>query len=103
MAWKTGEVIIEGEHPWDLGGYTSVLKDGETYHLWYTSGSNLQQSAIAYARSGDGIHWEHPLFTLTSEGSAKPNNVVLGLGAGGIRGGVHGCMVFLAVPPGGEP
>jgi len=99
---KTGEIVIRGDYPWDLGGYASVLKDGDLYHLWYTVGSNLGESAIAYARSRDGIHWERPSLNLAPSRGAPPNNIVLGLGAGGVRGGVHGCMVFMDPKAPGE-
>ena len=36
----------------------------------------------------DGIHWEHPKLNLTtSDAVPKPNNIVLGHGAGGTNGG----------------
>lgn len=83
---KTGDTcIISG------GGYHSVLEKDGIYHLWYTV-----SSSIAYARSSDGIHWEYPQFNFTSDTSiSKPNNIVIGHGAGGVNGPTHGLMVFL--------
>ncbi len=41
---KTGEMTIAQEHPWEsrrVGLYGTVLKLGETYHMWYESLRNL--------------------------------------------------------------
>jgi hypothetical protein len=99
---KTQEIVIRCENPWEerLCFYHSVLKDRDTYHLWYTvycKDSNSAQSvrSIAYARSKDGVHWEKPDLGLVEIGGSRKNNVVLGLGFGGVKGAAHGCMVFL--------
>ncbi len=99
---KTGQMVIRCERPWEerLCFYHSVLKDGDTYHLWYTvyckdSNSTPSVRSIAYARSKDGVHWEKPDLGLVEIGGSKKNNIVLGLGFGGVKGATHGCMVFL--------
>src|SRR5690349_8576806 len=56
---KTGDISIPSEEGWALGGYSSVLQYGGLYHMWYTA-----RTAICYARSTDGIHWERPRFRL---------------------------------------
>ena len=35
---RTGEIVLRCDRPWEerLGQYHSVLKDGDTYHIWYT-------------------------------------------------------------------
>jgi len=99
---KTGSIIIEPDRPWedDLGQYHCVLKDGETYHLWYTVYVRANPDAellrsIAYARSSDGIKWEKPDIGLVEIYGKRNNNIVLGQGFGGIKGATHGCMVFI--------
>ncbi|MFB3825238.1 MAG: hypothetical protein ACE15B_00670 [Bryobacteraceae bacterium] len=87
---KTGEVNIDSPANWGLGGYHSVLEAGGVYYMWYTAGA-----AVCYARSRDGIHWTKPPLELTTDETPKPNNVVIGRGAGGVKGGTHGLMVFL--------
>jgi hypothetical protein len=88
---KTGDICIPSDPNWELGGYNSVLEKDGVYHMWYTS-----SASIAYACSKDGIHWERPPLNLTTDNNVpKPNNVVIGRGAGGVRGSTHGLMVFL--------
>jgi len=91
---KTGEQILVSEPPWSLGGYHSVLKHGNRYHLWYTAGG-----CILYARSHDGVDWERPNLGLVSaetrQAAASASNVVMGMGAGGVKAAAHGVMVFL--------
>ena len=94
---KTGEITIAQEHPWEkwrVGGYSSVLKVGDTYHMWYDCAPDKDHRYVAYARSEDGIHWEKPGLGLAEVAGTKENNVVAGHGIGGFKGGVHGAMVF---------
>lgn len=69
---KTGDTCITSGT-----GLPSVLEMDGIYHMWYSS------SSISYARSYDGIHWEYPSLNLrTDSRTSKPNNTVLGHGAG---------------------
>lgn len=95
---KTGETVIPSEYPFLLGGYSSVVEHEGIYHLYYIAGT-----AICYARSREGIHWERPALTLSNAHGTKTNNVVIGYGAGGVKGGVHGLAVFIdPTAPAGE-
>jgi hypothetical protein len=87
---KTGDVTIPSEAGWPVGGYSSVLKYGGRYHLWYTA-----RNAICYARSEDGIHWERPRFRLAHLEGSPENNIVIGYGAGEVQKDTHGVMVFI--------
>ena len=100
---KTGEMTIQPEHPWEKGGvgpYSSVLKLGDTYHMWYHVMDTVQwdagktNGAVCYARSNDGIHWEKPKLGLTEYEGSRDNNIVFGQGAAGVRLGQDGGMVF---------
>jgi hypothetical protein len=75
---KTGEVTIPSEEGRALNPYHSVLYDAGAYHLWYWAGNGVR-----YASSRDGIHFE-----------LRPG-YVLGDGEGGVKGRIHGLMVFL--------
>ena len=88
---KTEEITIPSDSAEVLGGYNSVLEKDGIYHMWYTV-----SSAVAYARSNDGIHWERPVLDLTA-GADKtiPRNIVIGHGAGDVKGDTHGLMVFI--------
>ena len=96
---KTGERNIVPDRPWengDIGVYCTVLKDGDTYHLWYPAGPGL-----CYARSKDGIVWEKPNLGLADCNGSRDNNIVIGGGAGGMdKCGSEG-MVFIdpTAPP----
>ncbi|MCL4402250.1 MAG: hypothetical protein M1436_06265 [Acidobacteria bacterium] len=87
---KTGEIAIPDEQGWALGSYHSVLAEGAVYHMWYTA-----RNAICYARSSDGIHWQRPELNLTALGGQPGRNIVIGYGAGEVKGATHGVMVFL--------
>lgn len=87
---KTGDVTLTADPPHELGQYNTVLEHNGVYHLWYSAGPG-----VCYARSRDGIHWDKPSLNLTSGSLPAPNNVVLGSGAGGLKGGPHGLMVFI--------
>ncbi len=112
---KTGELSIAQEHPWEsrrVGLYGTVLKVGETYHMWYESLANFDrddagnhtlkverdrsgwQRFMCYARSRDGITWEKPNLGLVEFEGSRKNNIVAGHGAAGIEKQAYG-MVFL--------
>jgi hypothetical protein len=79
---KTGERTIVPDRPWernDVGCYSTVIKVGDTYHMWYAS-----HPGFCYARSKDGIKWEKPSLGLAEFEGSRDNNIVLGYGAGGI-------------------
>lgn len=89
---KTNEITIAPELPWEgnhIGSYNSVLKTGDTYHLWYRVGLTM-----CYARSRDGIHWEKPALGLAEFNGSRDNNIVIGRGAGGVPDAGQGGMVF---------
>lgn len=86
---KTGEFILRSERHGDIGGYSSVVEDNGTYHLYY-----LGESGAAYLRSADGIHWEKPPLRLGGP-EGKESNLALGSGVGGLKGSPHGIHVFL--------
>jgi len=99
---KTGQIVITCDRPWEqsLGQYHCVLKDADTYHIWYTVYVKADSTAeplrsIAYARSADGLQWQKPNLGLVELYGTRNNNIVLGQGFGGIKGATHGCMVFL--------
>ena len=112
---KTGELTIAQEHPWEsrrVGLYGTVLKVGETYHMWYESLSNFDRDEaghhtlklerdrndwrryMCYARSRDGITWEKPNLGLVEFDGSRKNNIVAGHGAAGVEKQAYG-MVFL--------
>ena len=112
---KTGEMTIAQEHPWEsrrVGLYGTVLKVGETYHMWYESLSNFDRDEaghhtlklerdrsdwrryMCYARSRDGITWKKPNLGLVEFDGSRKNNIVAGHGAAGIEKQAYG-MVFL--------
>lgn len=101
---KTGEWTIKHDQPWEAGGigpYSNVLKEGDTYRMWYQVMASVQWNldreagAICYAESADGIHWNKPALGITEFNGSKDNNIVLGHGAGGVRIGEAGGLVFI--------
>ncbi|HSW46625.1 MAG TPA: hypothetical protein VLM89_13765 [Phycisphaerae bacterium] len=88
---KTGERTLVADKPWegrDIDNNCTVMKQGDTYHLWYPA------HELCYARSKDGIHWEKPSLGLAEVDGSRDNNIVLGRGAGGIDRCSSEGMVF---------
>jgi hypothetical protein len=101
---KTGEMTIKPDREWELGGvgpYSSVMKVGDTYHMWYHVMDTVQwhtgekNGSICYARSADGIHWEKLELGLIEYRGNRKNNIIIGHGAAGAEIGQDGVMVFL--------
>jgi hypothetical protein len=96
---KTGERTIAPDRPWEghgIGTNASVIKDGDTYHMWYPA-----HRGVCYARSKDGIHWEKPNLGLADYKGSRENNIVLGGGANGVEHISTEGLVFLdpTAPP----
>jgi hypothetical protein len=101
---KTGERNVVADRPWERGGlgpYSSVLKDGDLYKMWYHAmdtelwHTGLTNGAICYATSTDGIAWTKPNLGLIAYRGNRNNNIVVGHGAAGLRIGQDGMMVFV--------
>ena len=63
---QPGGIAVKYDRPWEdrFCFYTTVLKDGDKYLMYYRSyfGNVINQGAEAtcYAESTDGIHWTKP-------------------------------------------
>ena len=75
-----GGVAIQYDQPWEdrLAFYTTVLKDGDTYRMYYR-GSLMGQGPhpTCYAESRDGVHWTKPDLGLVEINGSTKNNVIL--------------------------
>jgi hypothetical protein len=78
------ESVVQFDKPWEgrYSGYTTVLKDGDTYRMYYRGlptagkdGSNTETTC--YAESADGIHWTKPELGLFEWEGSKANNIIL--------------------------
>jgi hypothetical protein len=101
---KSEELTVKPEGPWELGGigpYSSVLFEGNTYHMWYHAMDSVHwdtghtNGCICYATSRDGIHWTKPEVGLVEYRGDRKNNIVFGHKANGVILGQDGGMVFL--------
>ena len=99
---KTGETNfkIEGSSHTKIGGYSSVMYEDGEYKIWYVENRYRVDGiyiCVKYACSKDGIKWETPDLGIAVEYKDKPNNVVVGYGAGEVSGGTGDgtCMVFI--------
>ena len=80
----TGEKLIVADKPWEnlfIGGYTSVIEEGDQIQLWYEFMDGRGRQGVAYACSKDhGATWIKPeLGLIDYEGSRQNNIVILGL------------------------
>lgn len=99
---KTGETNfkIEGSSHRRIGGYNSVMYEDGEYKMWYVENNYRIDGiyiCVKFAHSSDGINWVMPELNIAGNYHIKPNNVVLGYGAGGVEGGTGDgtCMVFV--------
>ena len=85
---KTGERNVVAENPWEsfrVGAWNSVMKDGDTYKLWYDAASTSDPDSfrkgmgrfVCYATSHDAIHWEKPILGLVGFEGSKQNNILM--------------------------
>ena len=95
--------VLKFDKPWEgpFCGYCTVIKDGETYRLYYRGLPEAGKDASAkqttcYAESKDGIHWIKPELNLFEVMGSKKNNVVLANAAAA----THNFSPFLDTRPG---
>ena len=76
---RPAAVAIRYDGPWEneFALYTTVLKDGDTYRMYYRSSLFVTQNATCYAESPDGIHWTKPNLGLVEVDGSTANNLVL--------------------------
>lgn len=69
--------------------YTTVLKDGDVYRMYYRGydpntrslpGEHRFKSVTCYAESPDGIHWTRPDLGIIKVGGSKQNNAIIPFG-----------------------
>jgi hypothetical protein len=74
-----------GSHDEVLLYYGTVIRIGETLHMWYTGnygpeanqiGYERVNCCVCYAHSGDGVKWEKPELGLVEFNGSRRNNIV---------------------------
>lgn len=74
-----------GSHDEALLYYGSVIRIGDTFHLWYNgnhgplrplSGFERENCVLAYATSKDGVNWTKPNLGLVAFNGSRNNNIV---------------------------
>ena len=82
---RPAEIALKADRPyegWYSLGYTTVLKDGAKYRMYYRGMPNgvsdgSVEETTCYAESDDGIHWTKPNLGLFEVNGNKQNNVIL--------------------------
>ena len=76
---------IAYDRPWEGRGsaYITVLKDGDTYRMYYRGSPGDGPQVTCYAESDDGIDWTKPDLGLFEVAGTRDNNVVLTPEVGG--------------------
>ena len=71
-----GGAAIKYDSPWEdqLCFYTTILKDGDTYRMYYRG---LYGGQTCYAESPDGIRWTKPNLGLVQVDGSTANNIIL--------------------------
>jgi hypothetical protein len=57
-------------------GYSSVMKDGDLYRLYYSWDRGGKPCLTGYAESMDGIHWSKPELGIVECRGSKANNLI---------------------------
>lgn len=74
-------VALTFDRPWEgpFCGYVTVLKDGDTYRMYYRGWHSTGRDAdvTCYAESKDGVHWTRPDLGLFEVQGSRKNNVIL--------------------------
>ena len=76
----------EGSHDEVLLYYGTVIRIGDTFHIWYNGNYGpttfghmcyeRENCCICYATSKDGVNWEKPELRLVEFNGSKKNNIV---------------------------
>lgn len=81
---QPGGVAVKYDGPADerFCFYTTVLKDGDTYRMYYRGhpGSDWTKSVTCYAESQDGKTWTKPNLGLVEVSGSRENNAILPTG-----------------------
>src|ERR1051325_4978561 len=77
-------VAVKFDKPWEGGfsGYTTIIKDGGLYRMYYrglpvAGRDGSAEANVCYAESKDGIVWTKPNLGLFEISGTRENNVVL--------------------------
>ncbi len=83
------EIVLVLDRPWEgsgSSGYHSVFRDGDVYRMYYkgwhigfdTGKKKIisAPSAMCYAESQDGVHWQRPSLGLVEFKGGKDNNII---------------------------
>ncbi|MDP6063509.1 MAG: hypothetical protein QGI49_01775 [SAR202 cluster bacterium] len=79
---KPGGTAINYDTPWEGypdapdSFYTTVLREGDTYRMYYRGGEDITRSLTCYAKSSDGITWIKPRLGLVEVDGSTDNNVI---------------------------
>ncbi len=80
---REAEAVLQFDEPWEHAvNYTTVIKDGDTYRLYYRGVlpekiDNKSVEVTCYAESTDGVNWVKPELGIY-EYQGRPTNVILG-------------------------
>ena len=76
---QSAGVAIAYDRPWEdkSAFYTTVLKDGDTYRMYYQSRNFAPPGYTCYAESEDGIHWTRPSLGIVEFHGSRENNIIL--------------------------
>jgi len=87
--WQTREKLIMADQSWEqdaaIGSYSTVIQEADKVRLWYdiravtppADQKTPRFMGIAYAESGDGIHFRKPVLSLVTRNGSTKNNLVL--------------------------
>jgi len=72
------EEVAKLDAPWEGYGsaYAAVMKDGDTYRMYYRGGFETGREVTCMMESKDGIRWTRPNLGLFEFNGSKENNIV---------------------------
>jgi len=72
------EVVFRFDAPWEgaYSAYVTVMKDGDSFRMYYRGGGDLSREYTCMAESTDGIRWTRPSLGLFEFNGSKDNNII---------------------------
>ncbi len=75
---EPGGIVFRFDKPWEGGqsAYVTILKDGDTYRMYYRGGGDLGREYTCVAEGPDGIRWNRPTLGLFEFDGRRDNNII---------------------------
>ena len=78
--WNTHQVVVpfatHGNADVIMSHYPYVIKDVDTFKMWYVGRDSLDDQRILYCESSDGVFWNNPIVMLYKNLNGNDNGAI---------------------------